>query len=196
METIPTFRAMTRFVIVLALSVLALSVLVTTGCRGKSEAEKSEEAAKGASTTSTHGTHTHADGTTHGSHDHPHEGDHSDHDDHGDHHDHADVALKPVRIGEWDIELSQGHGKVEAGKESHLTVKLPFDDKGETVVRAWIGTGNRLLSIVGKGSYSAAHGDYDIHAEAPDPLPEKVMWWIEIQKPDGTKLVGSTVPNM
>ena len=73
-------------------------------------------------------------------------------------------------------------------------VKLPYNDKGATVVRAWIGTEDRTLSLVGKGGYAPSHDDYDVHAIAPDPLPDNVMWWIEIQKPDGTKLVGSIKP--
>ena len=88
-----------------------------------------------------------------------------------------------------EVELAQGHGAVAAGVEGHLVVKLPYTDDGATVVRAWIGTEDRTLSKVGKGDYAPSHDDYDIHADAPDPLPEGVMWWIEVQKPDGTKLV-------
>jgi hypothetical protein len=31
---------------------------------------------------------------------------------------------------------------------------------------------------------------------APDPLPENTMWWIEIEKTDGTKVLGSAQPVM
>jgi len=31
---------------------------------------------------------------------------------------------------------------------------------------------------------------------APDPLPDGVMWWVEIEKPDGTKAIGSIAPKM
>lgn len=132
-------------------------------------------------------THTHADRSTH--------------DDHADSegaegHDHAhdEVSLGTVEVGDMKVELAQGHGKIEAGKEGHLVVKLPYNDKGETIVRAWIGTNDRTMSQVGKGEYAPSHDDYDVHAVAPDPLPEDVMWWIEIQKPDGTKLVGLARP--
>ena len=70
-------------------------------------------------------------------------------------------------------------------------IKLPYNDKGETVVRVWIGGEDRTLSSVGKGEYAASHDDYDIHTMAPDPLPEGSKWWLEIEKPDGTKAVGS-----
>jgi len=109
-------------------------------------------------------------------------------------HAHDEVGLGTVTIGDLKVSLAQGHGKVTAGKEGHLVVKLPYSDKGATVVRAWIGTEDRTLSLVGKGGYAPSHDDYDVHAIAPDPLPENVMWWIEIQKPDGTKLVGSIKP--
>lgn len=108
-------------------------------------------------------------------------------------HDHAhdEISLGKHKIGEIEVEAAQGHGKVKAGKEGHLVIKLPFTDKGATVVRAWIGTDDRTLSTVGKGDYAASHDDYDIHAVAPKPLPKGAKWWVEIEKPDGTKAVGS-----
>ncbi len=130
-------------------------------------------------------THTHADGSTH-----------ADHADDTMKDDHEENPLEPATMGGMSIELAQGHGSVEAGKESHLVVKLPYSDNGATIVRAWIGTEDRTLSYVGKGEYAASHDDYDIHAVAPDPLPENPLWWIEIEKPDGTKVVGSTQPIM
>jgi hypothetical protein len=169
------------------LSLICLFPLLLTNCK---RAEEKLPAASGGETT-----HRHADGLTHPNHNgaHPdgelHKHDHDDAD-----HDHDEVSLGSIMIGDLKVELAQAHGKVEAGKESHLVVKLPYDDKGETIVRAWLGTENRLLSVVAKGEYAPSHDDYDIHAVAPDPLPENVMWWIEIQKPDGTKLVGSAQP--
>ena len=130
------------------------------------------------------GTHTHDDGTTHA--DHEHEDDHAE-DDHA----HDEVSLGTVTIGDMEIELAQGHGMVEAGVESHLVVKLPYKDDGATVVRAWIGTDDPTLSYVGIGEYASSHDDYDIHATAPDPLPDGAAWWVEIEKPDGTTVVGS-----
>jgi hypothetical protein len=162
------------------LILLAALVLVLAGC-GESPGETPAPAS---------GTHTHADGTTH--------------DDHADEtaaepaagHDHAhdEVSLGTATIGELEVELAQGHGPVAAGRESHLVVKLPYSDQGATVVRAWIGTEDRTLSFVGKGDYAASHDDYDIHAMAPDPLPGDALWWIEIEKPDGTTIVGSAKP--
>ena len=128
-------------------------------------------------------THVHADGSTHANHA-------------EDEHDHNEVPLPSAVIGDMTVELGQGHGKVEAGKESHLVVKLPYNDNGTSIVRAWVGTEDRTLSYVGKGEYAPSHDDYDIHVMTPDPLPENTMWWIEIERPDGTKLVGSTQPIM
>lgn len=136
------------------------------------------------------GTHTHADGTVHK------DGDHADDTNKNDDHDHGEeTELPAATIGDMKVELAQAHGAIQAGKEGHLVVKLPYKDKGETIVRAWIGTEDRTLSLVGKGEYAASHDDYDIHTMAPDPLPENVMWWVEIEKPDGTKVVGSTIPH-
>lgn len=112
------------------------------------------------------------------------------HDHHHDH-DHEEVSLGKHKIGDLEVEAAQSHGKVEAGKEGHLILKLPYSDKGETIIRAWIGTEDRTLSTVGKGDYAASHDDYDIHAIAPEPLPKDAKWWIEIEKPDGSRIVGS-----
>lgn len=92
------------------------------------------------------------------------------------------------------VSFAQGHGKLVAGQEGHLVVKLPYNDKGASVVRAWIGNQDRTLSFVGKGQYAPSHDDYDVHAIAPDPLSKDAMWWVEIEKPDGTKVVGSVKP--
>jgi len=106
-------------------------------------------------------------------------------------HSHHSVRLGEFSIGGIAIQAAQGHGTVEAGKQGHLVVKLPYKDDGSTVLRAWIGTEDRTRSSVGKGAYARSHDDYDIHAVAPDPLPEGTKWWVEIEKPDGTKIVGS-----
>lgn len=111
-------------------------------------------------------------------------------------HAHAEVPLGKFKAGELEIEASQGHGMVAAGKEGHLIIKLPYKDNGASIVRAWIGTEDRTLSAVGKGEYAPSHDDYDIHAVAPSPLPADVKWWVEVAKPDGTKLVGSIAPKM
>jgi len=106
-------------------------------------------------------------------------------------HEHEEIELGKFDIDGIEVEASQGHGEVEPGKEGHLVIKLPYNDNGESVVRAWIGSDDRTLSSVGKGEYAPSHDDYDIHAVAPDPLPAGSKWWLEIDKPDGTKAVGS-----
>ncbi|MDA1005241.1 MAG: hypothetical protein O3A87_01985 [Verrucomicrobia bacterium] len=126
-------------------------------------------------------------------HGHPHDGEVADA------HAHAEgeeVPLGTFKAAELEIEAAQGHGMVEAGKEGHLVIKLPYKDDGATVVRAWIGTEDRTLSAVGKGEYAPSHDDYDIHAIAPSPLPADAKWWVELEKPDGTKIVGSITPKM
>lgn len=119
---------------------------------------------------------------------------HKGHEGHDDHHDHdhgEEVTLGSHEIDGIKVEAAQGHGAVEAGKEGHLILKLPYNDNGETVVRVWIGTADKTLSSAGKGIYAPSHDDYDIHTMAPDPLPADTKWWVEISKPDGTKATGS-----
>jgi hypothetical protein len=133
--------------------------------------------------------HPHADGAPHG---HPHD----EHAEGGHDHDHDEVELGKFMAGELEVEAAQGHGDVEPGKEGHLVIKLPYNDNGATIVRAWIGTEDRTLSAVGKGDYAPSHDDYDIHAIAPNPLPDDVKWWVEIEQPDGTKHIGSIAPKL
>jgi hypothetical protein len=118
-------------------------------------------------------------------------GDAADHD-----HAHDELSLGTIDVGGMQVELAQSHGAVAAGKEGHLVVKLPYNDRGATVVRAWIGSADRTLSMVGIGEYAASHDDYDVHAVAPRPLPDDAKWWIEIERPDGTKITGSVSPIM
>jgi len=133
-------------------------------------------------------THTHEDGSTHESH--PEET--AEAEDHA----HDETPLESVTIGGMMIELAQGHGSVAAGQEGHLVVKLPHNDNGATIVRAWIGSEDPTLSHVGLGEYAPSHDDYDIHAIAPDQLSDDAKWWIEVEKPDGTRAVGSAIPIM
>jgi hypothetical protein len=125
--------------------------------------------------------------------DHGHDHDHDDGEDHDHDHEHDEHPLGTVMILDMEIEGAQSHGAVEPGKLCHLVIKLPYNDGGQTIVRAWIGTGppDRDLYYVGRGDYAASHDDYDIHVEAPDPLPDDARWWIEIERPDGTRGTGS-----
>jgi len=172
---------------------LGLCTAVTPcGCKRAAEQEKvsskSASAAREDHTRDNGADHAHANGGDHG-----HEqaaGDDQD----ADHHDEVDLGT--FAIGDVQVTFAQGHGKVEAGKEGHLVIKLPYSDNGATAVRVWLGTADRTASYVGKGEYAPSHDDYDVHAIAPDPLPADAMWWVEIEKPDGTRSVGSVKPLM
>ncbi|MCA9250007.1 MAG: hypothetical protein KDA54_02650 [Phycisphaerales bacterium] len=174
-------------ILMMALS-CALVVLLPSCKKSESEKPAHNENTTAPEKTAESDTHVHADGTTHEADDSTPVG--AENDDHA----HDEVSLGEAAIGDVTVEFAQGHGKLEAGKEGHLVVKLPYNDKGATIVRAWIGTDDRLKSVVGKGEYAGSHDDYDVHAIAPDPLPENAMWWIEIQMPDGKKSVGWVEP--
>jgi len=171
-------------------------LMFVTGCKRPAD----ENGAKPAGTTAAKDTHERADGSAHVDHDKTgvddgaHGKEHDDEMGEDDDHAHEEISLGTAKVGDMQVALAQGHGTVEAGKEGHLVAKLPYNDNGATIVRAWIGTKDRTLSLVGKGEYAASHDDYDVHAMAPEPLPENVMWWIEIEKPDGTRFVGSARP--
>lgn len=109
-------------------------------------------------------------------------------------HAHDEVPLGTAPVGDLTVTFAQGHGPLAAGTEGHLVVELPYSDRGETIVRGWIGSEDRTLSLVAKAAYAASHDDYDLRALAPDPLPEGVRWWVELQRPDGTRVVGSVAP--
>ena len=164
----------------IAICFFSLSLFIVVGCE---EVHSTHEHGSEAHS------HTHSHGADHG----PHAHDSLVGPAHGHAHDHAhdEVELGAVEIGDFTVKLAQGHGPIMPGQESHLVVKLPYADGGSTIVRAWIGTSDRTLSYVGKGIYAASHDDYDIHAMAPDPLPEDVKWWIEIERPDGERVVGA-----
>jgi len=112
----------------------------------------------------------------------------------GQDHEHNEESLGSVTVGDMTVELAQGHGHVVPGGESQLVVKLPYTDGGSTIVRAWLGTQDRTMSYVGLGEYAASHDDYDIHVTAPDPLPSPLLWWFELESPEGDKQLGSVAP--
>lgn len=146
---------------------------------------------EGSSTGTPAGDHEHTEGDGHDHEGHSHEGDSHTagvHDDveHGE-----AVALGTVSIGGIEVEAFQGHGMAEPGKELHLLVKLGEADAGGATVRGWIGTDDRFQSVVALAEYSADEGGYELHATAPDPLPEGSSWWVEVRLPDGTTHVGS-----
>ena len=170
------------------MTTMVAGVSLSAGCERDSGGEGDAKAVKKTETVDAH-----ADGADHG-HDHPAGASLSAGADHADHGHDEEVELGTAMFGNLKVSFAQGHGAVEAGKEGHLVVKLPYNDAGATVVRAWIGGKDRTRSFVGKGTYAPSHDDYDIHAIAPDPLPANVMWWVELQKPDGTKIVGSVKP--
>lgn len=137
--------------------------------------------------------HSH-DGTEHSHDETPGQTESGDHEEGEEGHAHDETSLGSAQLGDFSVELAQGHGPVVAGQEGHLVVKLPYNDAGATTVRAWIGTDDRTLSYVGLGEYAPDHDDYDVHAVAPSPLPAAPRWWIEIERPDGQTLVGSATP--
>jgi len=170
----------------IALTFVVAGLVVCTGCKRDSGAQKKQ--ADTASATTVSGDHSgreHAQGD-----------DHAGQDNHaaGGGHAHEETDLGTVNIYGMKVAFAQGHGKLVAGKEGHLVVKLPYNDQGSTVIRAWIGGEDRTLSFVGKGQYAPSHDDYDVHAITPDPLSEDALWWVEIEKPDGTTVVGSVKP--
>ncbi|MDF1836926.1 MAG: hypothetical protein P1V35_03575 [Planctomycetota bacterium] len=109
-------------------------------------------------------------------------------------HSHVEVPIGLTKIGDLLVSLAQGHGAMKAGEESHLVIAWPVMDGGATTVRAWIGTSDRSQSLVEKGTFSPSRGDYNVHVMAPDPLPDGVQWWVEIERPNGSRSVGSADP--
>lgn len=160
----------------------AFPAVTLLGCGDDDAATESTSPAN--TTAAPAGEHTHEDGSSH-----------EDHNTEADDH-HDEVSLGSAKVGDIDVEFAQGHGMVEAGKEGHLVIKLPYNDNGQSVVRVWIGTDDRDQYLVTKADYAADHDDYDAHAVAPDPMPEDAMWWVEVEKPDGTTATGSIKPQM
>lgn len=150
-------------------------------------------------------------------HDHDHDHAHDDHDhdhDHAHDHDHGDAFpddLEPpdlsppgsehvlhsderligdAPIARMDMYGVQALGPVRPGEPARLWVFLSRDDGGRTMVRAWIGTNRRADFDVVLGRYDAERGGHVIDTVAPDPLPPMAQWFVELQRPDGTRHTG------
>lgn len=115
------------------------------------------------------------------------------HEDHGDIHNNA-VDLIVIDADASGISARQANGAIQAGQECILLVKLDAPSQEIKAVRAWIGGEDRTLSQVGLGHYDADESLYDIHAIAPKPLAEDAMWWIEVERSDGTKVFSTAKP--
>ena len=63
-----------------------------------------------------------------------------------------DADAKNVRVAREHVHAKGLYGKVSIAHWDN--VKLPYNDKGATIVRAWIGTEDRLKSVAGKGEYA------------------------------------------
>ncbi|MFG0243561.1 MAG: hypothetical protein ACF8R9_12315 [Phycisphaerales bacterium JB054] len=164
------------------LATAGLAAALLAGC-GQSSDNSSEADHHGHDHASDDG-HDHATEDSHDGHDHAAaEALDDDHD--------TMVSLGTATIGTHQVSAQQGHGAAAPGKELHLALTLTGDQSGSAIVRAWIGSEDRLASIVGKGEFDSAKGVYDIHAEAPTPLSPDAKWWVEIETEDGTKSLGS-----
>jgi hypothetical protein len=104
---------------------------------------------------------------------------------------HESIPLGSISISELTFELTQNHGIVDPGEEEHLIIKFTEGDQSTLTVRAWIGSEDKTRSYVGIGEYSADQGVFNIHTTAPDSLMPDAKWWIEVEKPNGTKDVVS-----
>lgn len=109
-------------------------------------------------------------------------------------HSHGERPMGSIQMENLTVGLMQGHGGLKAGATSHLQVKLPYTDGGATTVHAWLGGPQRPRASAGKGEFDAGRGVYDVHANAPAVITADTKWWIEVQRPDGTKVTGSATP--
>lgn len=123
-------------------------------------------------------------------HEHGPNGEHLDGDEGGDMHDGDSAALGEITVGDLRFEAAQGHGEAAPGKELHIEL-TPVEGGDDLTVRVWIGTDDRLASVVGKADRDAETGTYEAHATAPDPLPDGAAWWVEVTADGGEPAVGS-----
>jgi hypothetical protein len=106
-------------------------------------------------------------------------------------HDHAAStstaqSLGTITVSGFEMEVIQD-GKIEAGKEATFEIRIK-GDKDPTAVRVWIGVESGRGSAKGKAH---RHGDkMEVHADAPDPIPDDAKLWIEVET-DAGKSKGS-----
>ncbi|MEM6333832.1 MAG: hypothetical protein AAF823_10890 [Planctomycetota bacterium] len=106
----------------------------------------------------------------------------------------VEVKLEPATAGDVTLELAQGHGPLTPGGVGHLAIRLPYSDDGQTKIRVWIGGQDSAGTTVADAIYVPPRDYYDVHMPTPDPLPQDALWWIEVEKPDGTKALASAQP--
>lgn len=156
---------------VLAVSSLALSAAVFTGCEEKSAPAPKAPAAKAGQPT--------AD-----PHDHEHE------------HGGEAVELGSSESGPYRVRASRDEGEIKAGGDAPIDVWVEArPDSGVKVaaVRFWIGTADAQGSMKAKADVEDPKDPsrWHTHAEVPDPLPAGSQLWVEIESEGGEKTVVS-----
>lgn len=143
--------------------------------------------------------HASAPGSEMAGHGHDHEhgpGEDHDHEDDMTHGRDSDVDLGEMQIGGHLFRVVQSHGMAEPGKELHITIQSVANGSAEwslngATLRVWIGTSERLNSLVALAESGSDQNRFDAHVIVPDPQPEDAQWWFEFETADGEKFVGS-----
>lgn len=124
-----------------------------------------------------------------GSHDHDHDHDHDHEHDQGsaeddpDHHHGETVELGEQTVGASTVKASRD-GEVAPGGDVPIDVWIDGGLGAASAVRFWIGTQDAAGSVKAKAGEEDGH--WHTHAEAPSPLPDGSMLWVEITAKDGT----------
>jgi len=111
-------------------------------------------------------------------------------DDHGHEHDAAaEHDLGSATIGAHTVRAVR-YGELTPGEESDVDITVSGDAAGApAAVRVWIGVEDGSGSMKSRAESEGDH--FHAHVEAPDPMPEGAMLWVEIEGADGQTAAGS-----
>jgi hypothetical protein len=106
------------------------------------------------------------------------------------------IDLGAADTGPFHAKATRDKGDVVAGKDAAFDVTItPKDAAGAKVatVRFWIGTQDGKGSVKAKAEVEDPKDPnrWHTHAEVPNPIPERSMFWFEIEDDKGGKHVGS-----
>ncbi len=153
----------------LAAAAFSLFALALAGCDKPAPAKPAggDKSAAGKTDAAKHDDSTH----THAKDDHAHGGDEFD--------------LGSSKIGVWNVKVSQ-EGTVAAGEEGHFDVILSGSADVPAAIRMWIGTADAKGSVKAKAEIEK-DTQWHAHVEAPKPIADEHMLWIEIEDAKGGK---------
>jgi hypothetical protein len=103
------------------------------------------------------------------------------------------LELGSATIGAWTVRAAREDGALAAGGEAPVDLWVTGGTGQPAAVRIWIGTETGAESVKQRANVESSDDPthYHAHAEAPTPIPDGSLLWVELEDESGAKTAGS-----